>query len=211
MKKCIIAGGGDPCLIPHKDALYIAADRGLVLLRGNGIEPDLVIGDFDSTSYPQDVSPERIVKLPVEKDDTDTMFAVKKALSMGCDDIELYGCTGGRLSHTIANIQTLRYIREHGASGRIISDDSVVMLISSGETRTFPQHSESDILSVFAQDRAQVEIHGCLYSGRYELDCTFPLGVSNRITDKEAVIHSESGELLVIHEFHDTSDLLHKC
>ena len=93
-------GGGDPCLIPHKDALYIAADRGLVLLRGNGIEPDHVIGDFDSTSYPQDISPERIVKLPVEKDDTDTMYAVKKALCLWRCDIELYGCTGGRLLTT---------------------------------------------------------------------------------------------------------------
>ena len=84
------------------------------------------------------------------------------------------------------------------------------MLISSGETQTFPRHSETDILSLFAKDRAEADIQGCLYSGSYELESAFPLGVSNRITGKEAVIHSGYGELLVIHEFHDTSALLHK-
>ena len=65
-----------------------------------------------------------IRRSPVEKDDTDTMLAVKTALEQGCDEVYLYGGTGGkRLDHTLANLQSLLYLRRRGARGYMYDDD----------------------------------------------------------------------------------------
>ena len=62
----------------------------------------------------------------MEKDDTDTMLAVKTGLEQGCGEFYIYGGTGGRrLDHTLANLQTLLYLRRHGARGYLYDNDFV--------------------------------------------------------------------------------------
>ena len=101
MKRCVIAGGADIGRYDRiraylwADDFYICCDSGLKHREGLGIAPDLIVGDFDSYENPH-LEAETIV-LPCEKDDTDTVFAVKAALKRGFQDFLLIGVIGGRL------------------------------------------------------------------------------------------------------------------
>ena len=63
------------------DDFFVFCDGGLNHRNGLGVEPNLIVGDFDSF-YKKDFGIETIV-LPCEKDDTDTFFDVKEALKSG--------------------------------------------------------------------------------------------------------------------------------
>ena len=90
---------------PQPGDLILAADGGYRHCQAAGLRPDLLLGDLDSLETPPQALP--VQTFPAEKDDTDTMLAVKYALAQGCTTVHLYGCTGGRLDHTLANLQTL--------------------------------------------------------------------------------------------------------
>ena len=117
MKSCVIfcAGGFWALAVPIDEVdLVIAADGGLRHTEQCGVRPTLILGDFDSLGY----TPDRAEVFPVEKDDTDTMLAVREGLARGCGEFYIYGGTGGvRLEPTLANLQTLAFLRRHGARG----------------------------------------------------------------------------------------------
>ena len=96
MRRCFIFAAGSYYGLrerPEPGDLVLAADAGYRICRQEGIIPDLLLGDFDSMEAPADFA--RIRRVPVEKDDTDTMLAVKTALAWGCGEVYLYGGTGG--------------------------------------------------------------------------------------------------------------------
>ena len=200
--ECWIFGGGylgdyGKIQIP-KNAYIIAADGGLTHVEKLGLAPDLVVGDFDSFKgdLPENCE---IIKVPVKKDDTDMMLAVKKAIERGYRKITLCGALGGRLDHTFANIQTLEYISENGGIGRIVSDNNEVYFQKCGSV-TYPQKDEW-YFSVFAySDEATVSLKGTLYTlEKYTLKRSFPLGVSNEITAEYAQVTLDGGNVLVIY------------
>ena len=112
MNRCVIFGGGEIADLRYAQSLLreddyiICADRGYAYCVSMGVVPDLVLGDFDSYngSLPQNCE---LLRYPVEKDDTDTMLAVKEAIRRGYHEIMMLGMLGGRLDHTLANIQTV--------------------------------------------------------------------------------------------------------
>ena len=115
--KTLIISGGDYSPLP--DAVFdrvIACDRGYLHARRMGIQPDLIIGDFDSAPVPEGEVP--VERFSSRKDDTDTMLAVKKALSMGSGEILIACAFGGRLDHTVANIQSGAFIAGQGGTTR---------------------------------------------------------------------------------------------
>ena len=93
----------------------IAVDGGLRYLAECGIEPDFLMGDFDSLGEDfadtvakyRGMGKEHFLQLPVVKDDTDTMAAARLGIQRGYKEFLMYGAMGGRLDHTIANIQTM--------------------------------------------------------------------------------------------------------
>ncbi len=202
MKKCLITGG---CEISNTKWLQniskqydyiIAADSGYKTLKKSGIGIDIAIGDFDSLGYvPDDV---KIIKLKVEKDDTDIMSSVRYALSNGAKEIALIGGIGGRLDHTVANIQTLGFIAENKAIGVLIDENNEVRGLLPGEYEF--KRIEGYSLSVFSLTE---KVTGLYESGvKYPLENAvltnkFPLGVSNEIIDDKAVISFDKGILLV--------------
>lgn len=130
---CYIVGACPPGEIrfaPGRPAFVIAADKGLVHLEAQGIRPDLIVGDFDSLGRVP--AGDNILRHPVEKDDTDTMLAVKTALDRGMGTIVFYGCLGGRLDHTYANLQTLTYLAQRGGQGWLLGDGTVVTAVENG-------------------------------------------------------------------------------
>ena len=198
MKPCIIfcAAGFDGLLAPIPDnALVIAADGGLRHTESLGLRPDVILGDFDSLGY----IPADSTVFPVEKDDTDSMLAVRLGLERGCDDFLFYGAMDGpRLDHTIANFQTLAYLATHGARGVLIGRDYIATVLKE-ESISFPAEAEG-ILSLFclgASARVTIEgLHYPLENGTLTPD--FPLGVSNHFVGKPARITVHDGLVLAL-------------
>ena len=176
----------------------LAADAGYLACRQAGVVPDLLLGDFDSMDQPVDF--DRVRRMPVEKDDTDTMLAVKTGLEQGCGEFYLYGGTGGkRLDHTLANLQTLLYLRRRGARGYLY-DNNFVWTAIENETLTVEQTVEWGLLSVFSLEgrAAGIDEAGVQYPlSRASLTAEFPLGVSNHIIAPKARITVRQGALLV--------------
>lgn len=215
--KCIIISAGHfvPMEIPvGEEDLVIACDAGYLYAEQLGILPDLIVGDFDSLSEAgpsavrslkeiADSDPDRIVRLEVKKDDTDTIKAVKIAFSKGYRKFMLYGCLGGRrIDHSLANIQTLLYIKHNGGTGYIMEENRI-MLIAENETIRF-HRGNSGMISVFSVSEISrgVTLRGLMYTMEDgELGNDFPLGVSNEfIIDEEAEITVREGTLLITAE-----------
>lgn len=201
MAKCLIfcAGGFTDLATPvQKDDYIIAADGGLRHLSAIGLTPNAILGDFDSLGY----TPENATVFPVEKDDTDAMLAVRQALALGLEEIHLYGALDGpRLDHTIANLQTLQFLTDHGAVGYLIGKRYIATTVKNGSL-SFPE-SASGILSVFCmgQDAQDVSITGLKYElNNGALTPGFPLGVSNHFTGKKATVSVRNGTVLVLYD-----------
>ena len=199
MKTCLIFGAAefDRLLEPvKKEDIVIAADGGFRHTGVLGIQPSGVLGDFDSLGY----EPEGAHVFPVEKDDTDTMLAVRQGLNMGCSRFLLYGSLDGpRLEHTVANFGTLQYLADQGAYGYLIGKEYLVTVVKNGGLR-FPKEAEG-IISVFCsgRDAEGVTLRGLHYPLNDGTLCAgFPLGVSNEFIGETAEITVKNGSLLVL-------------
>lgn len=193
----IVASMPERDLYIPQNSFLIAADQGFAHLQKRGIQPNLTVGDFDSLGYVPAI--ENLVQHPVQKDDTDMLLAVREGLKCGATHFILYGGLGGRLDHTIANIQTLAFIREHGAKGMLFGEGTAVYLLQNDALRF--SDAERGNISVFAfGERADgVTERGLLYSlENASLTDHFPLGVSNAFVGKESVVSVQSGKLLLI-------------
>ncbi|WP_182182582.1 thiamine diphosphokinase [Lactiplantibacillus plantarum] len=88
---------------------WVGADRGALRLVKRGIQPVMVVGDFDSIDAAElqtvkDALVGAIVVKP-DQDHTDTQLAIKSILEqLQPDEVHLYGATGGRLDHLLANM-----------------------------------------------------------------------------------------------------------
>ena len=201
MKRCFIFAAGTFFGLrerPRAGDFVIAADAGYRVCQRLQIVPDLLLGDFDSMEQPADFA--NIHRSPVEKDDTDTMLAVKTALEQGGDTIYIYGGTGGkRLDHTLANLQTLLFLRRRGARGYLYDDDFVWTVIEN-ESLTIEKTVEWGLFSAFCLgDRAEgIDEIGFQYSLEdAALTPEFPLGVSNHILEPTATVTVRRGVLAV--------------
>ena len=144
-RTCLIISGGEFCNeLPEKQYdIVIACDKGVEYARMLGLTPGYVIGDFDSLAEMPDPSDNKslisslfpdaeIIKLDPEKDDPDTMSAVKLAMSLGADDITVSCCMGGRLDHTLGNIQAGAYFAASGGTISLTGNNERVYIISGG-------------------------------------------------------------------------------
>ena len=204
--RCVIFGGGEmknPAYIRQlirEDDFMIAADRGYAHCRSMGIKPQLLLGDFDSYegSIDEDCP---VLTYPVEKDDTDTMLAIKVALEKGFKELLLLGMCGGRLDHTIANIQSVVYAAKHGASAAIMDEDVYITAVCGGQELSVP-YREGFVLSVFAHSDVceGVTLQNLYYPlADGQLQNTFPLGVSNHfLPNQDAQISLKEGIAVVI-------------
>lgn len=199
---CYIFGAGSFFGLAEKPKtgdLILAADAGYRNCLACHVKPDIVIGDFDSMKAPEQ---ETLLRLPVEKDDTDTLYAMRIGLERGCRDFVIYGGTGGsRADHTIANLQSLLFLVSHGARGRMYGD-GVLWRVIRNERVCFPA-SAHGTLSLFCPDG---EAWGVTIMGlKYELEngivrSDYPIGVSNSFLGREAYVEVLDGNLLMTYE-----------
>ncbi|MDE6645695.1 MAG: thiamine diphosphokinase [Malacoplasma sp.] len=200
-KICYIIGAGKNYgldFIKQDKDFIIAADGGLNHLKKIKIKPDLVIGDFDSViKTPKDLN---IIKLKVDKDDTDTFAAITKGLDLGYQKFVIYCGTGFRFDHTIANIQTLAFLANQNKQGFII-DKSVIITAIKNNKIEFPK-IKNGYISVFSfSDKSE----GVFLKGlKFELNNatlfnTIPRGVSNEFINKKSFISVDNGTLIIIY------------
>ena len=198
---CHVVGAGEFCprgLTPGPGDLVIAADGGFAALEGLGLSPDLVVGDFDSLGHRPDHP--HVVALPVEKDDTDMHSAIRRGWERGYRAFRLYGGTGGRIDHTLANIQSLAWLASQRGRGWLVGPDWTATVLSDGGALTL-EAGRQGMVSVFCLgDRAEgVDIQGLKY-GLTDgvLTADYPLGVSNSFLGGESRVSVRRGKLLVL-------------
>ena len=179
------------------DDYVIYCDSGLKHQQALGAEPSLIVGDFDSHANPH--SAVETIVLPCEKDDTDTVFAVKEAIKRGYTDFLLLGAVGERLDHTLANVSILLMLDDRGLNGRIIDDYSEMEIVSRTPKRVDDSFKYYSILNISGTAKGITET-GCKYPlENAEIECSYQYGVSNEVNrGEEAVISVVEGRLLLI-------------
>ncbi len=217
MEVCVVVSAGRIAdysfirgFIPE-NAPVIAADAGFSHLSELGLEAMAIVGDFDSLT-PGEGRAYPCVSYPPEKDDTDTLLAVKLGIEKGYEQFIMIGALGGRFDHAFANVTALSYMHEHDVNGIIIDDECAVFMLGSGEYYE-PDKDDmlrpyGDMISVFpfGVECATVTLEGVKYPlDTYELSADMPLGISNRITDEEnCKITVHAGKVLIIRAKTDT-------
>lgn len=205
---CILIGAGDLTVgeIRVQEGDYvIAVDGGLDYCAFLQLEPDLVIGDFDSVTQGElqaiaeleQKTPGKVIRLRPEKDDTDMIYAMKHALRMGYRDFRIYGATGGRFDHTLANIQSLLFLKKQDAVGYLMDGNGMIFVIRNEEIQFLESMEGYVSLFSLSQRTEGVTIKGL----KYELEDAvlsndFPLGISNEFIGKGASISVREGELV---------------
>ena len=208
--KCIVIGAGDltvGSVNVCEDDLVIAVDGGLNYCSVLKVEPDLILGDFDSVGEEQRKAllelqkqiPDRVIALKPEKDDTDMLAALKMGLEFGYTSFQIYAATGGRLEHTIANIQCLLYLKNRDAVGYIMDGNGMIFVMQNEEVKL--RNTLEGYLSMFSlgKNAYGVTIKGMKYElNNYTLTNDFPIGISNEFIGEEALIRVEDGEVVCI-------------
>ena len=200
--RCVVLGGGpiaeeEIALLRPDDTLW-AADAGLLAARRFGLKPDLCLGDWDSCPQPQGIPD--LITLPTEKDDTDTNYAARLIVERGFGEVLLLGCIGGRLDHTIANMNTVLWLTRCGVRCWMVGQGSAVSALHEGTLRLPRQ--ENCYFSIFAADGTAegVTLTGMKYSlERAKITASFPIGVSNEIQEDWGEVSVEKGSLYLIY------------
>lgn len=215
MKRAVIVSGGSI----HRDfalafleknkkenSCLIAADRGLEFFQDTGLVPDIAVGDFDSLSlrgkqYLDQLTETEIIKLKPEKDDSDTQSAACLAMDRGAKEILIFGATGKRVDHLLANFGLLVLGKKRGAEITLVDPWNCMKIIASG-TVLKRREQFGTYVSFFSLEG---EVSGLTLKGfRYPLNrhCLRAedsgLTVSNEITEEEAMVEYDSGTLLML-------------
>ena len=205
--RCYIVGAGefDESALPQSDDYIIAADGGFSYLHERGIEPDLIVGDFDSLPVKLMEVVNRhpnVIRALSEKDDTDMLLAVREGLQLGYKVFTINGALGGKLDQSYANIQILTFLADNAATGTLHGKMSCVTATKNSSIELNPDNSRGKSISVFS---AEKQAHGVTLSGLlYPLDnatiTNYYPGVSNEFTGNPAMITVKDGTLIIIWE-----------
>lgn len=203
MNRCVIIGGapiGDYAAAKHAlkpGDFCIFCDGGLRHRAGLRVEPALVVGDFDSWTGPR---PEgETIALPREKDDTDTVYAVKEALKRGFDRFLLLGAAGGRLDHTLGNLGALLMLHRQGKQALLVDDFSEMEMVGREPVYVEDSSPYFSLLNISGTARG-ITIENAKYPlENGEIPCDYQYGVSNQVLPgKRASVRVAEGELLLI-------------
>ena len=206
MKRCVIIGASPFCDADvlkkniRESDFIMCADGGYKYALSAGVKPDMIIGDFDSSEFPENIRCD-IVRLPVHKDDTDTMYCIKEGIRRGFRTFLLLGMTGGRPDHTFANYAALCYLSQRGLYGEMIGNGWCYRVLTD-ETAVLSGYKNSGFaVFPFGCHSCRVSLSGFLYEGNgIDLSAGFPLGVSNTITDDAARVQVAGTALILFQQ-----------
>ena len=206
--RCIVVGGAKISNYDFirkqicDDDFLIFCDSGLDHIKGLKANPDLIVGDFDSHKNPC-LDVETIV-LPCEKDDTDTLFAVKEAVKRGFNDFLLIGVVGARLDHTIGNASILNYLDSIGKKGHIIDNYSEMEIVSEKPAFISDRYRFFSLLNITGSAKGVTITEAKYPLNEAEISCEYQYGISNEVLKgKTATVTVKCGKLLLIKIFKD--------
>lgn len=205
-KRCVILGAAPNREISgisriREDDFILCADGGLEHALRYGIRPDLVVGDFDSLENVSLLNRVEYRKLPVEKDDTDTVAAIRIARELGYSECLLLNGTGGRIDHTFANFSALFFAESIGLHCCMIDGETEIRALLPGKFSLAGRRGFRLSLFAFGCEQAEVDGEGMHYSiADLTLQAAFPLGVSNEIEKENAWIEVRAGKILMMLE-----------
>ncbi|WP_141431228.1 thiamine diphosphokinase [Bacillus sp. 03113] len=207
-----IVGSGPEDLMPklidfhHEDCIWVGVDRGVKTIYQAGIIPEIAFGDFDSISA-EDLSKleqqlKSIKKYKSEKDETDMELALNWALDQNSSCIRLFGATGGRIDHFLANIHLMLKPLLAGNSNKIymIDQKNIVYLVGPG-TYSILKNDEKKYISFLP---IAFNIKGLTLKGfKYPLtDSHIPISstlcISNELKNDSGTFSFEEGILMVV-------------
>ena len=203
MKAFIYTGGAiDPKNItehPKGDDLVIAADSGYDNANLLGEKPTVLLGDMDSISndrIPDDIE---VLKVPAQKDFTDTQLAVDTAIKRGAREIVIIGGLDGRLDHTLSNLAILEDLYKKGIFAHITNGYNRVRFIDSTST-LLPRSGFGYFgLLCFSEKAKGVSIEGAKYPLKNaRIERTFQFAISNEIIGNCALISVRKGSLYIV-------------
>ncbi len=180
----------------------ICCDGGVKHLKYLGIKPNYIIGDFDSADKnlveQYDADGCEIEIFNVDKDFTDSELGINKGIDLGCEELVLIGGTGGRMDHTMANLN-LGVLALSNDCNLIIVDELNVVHTVVGSIKI-----ENKIGQNCSIIPLTLELNGVITKGlKYPLDNeTIYLGetrpISNVIVDENAEIKIAKGVAFVV-------------
>lgn len=203
-KVCALVGAGDfnarQFLQMQSDGVFdyvIAVDGGYASLQDAGVQLDMVLGDFDSLGYvPKGI---RTSRFSAHKDKSDMELAFERARSQRFDTIYAFGVLGGRLDHTLANIQVGAKFSELGLTVFLVGDENVLVYVT-GPDAFEAEARESGTVSVFALSDV---CEGVFERGmEWDLDDVTltnrtSQGLSNELKGEPVMIGVESGTMVI--------------
>ena len=203
MKRCVVVGGADINNYEYirdylcEDDYIVFCDSGLKHIDSLGVKPNLIVGDFDSHDNPN-LEVETIV-LPCEKDDTDTVFAVKEALKRGFNEFLLIGVIGARLDHTLGNVSILMYLDSLSKKGVIIDDYSEMEIVSKEPAFIEDSFAYFSLINVSGKAKGVVIENAKYPLDNAEITCEYQYGISNEVIKGEiAKVSVSDGQLLLV-------------
>ena len=204
MKAFIYTGGevviDNVCERPEKEDLVISADAGYLLAKRFGVVPNIAVGDFDTFGEYDFEVETRVIRLPSEKDMSDTEAAIDIALDKGACEIIIVGGLDGRLDHTLANLRAVEDLTRRG----------VRAYITDGRNRVRYLFNSSDIIAKAGFKYLSLvclgkKARGVTLKGvKYPLDGATLLrekpsySISNEIVESCALVALRRGAVMVI-------------
>lgn len=205
-KRCVIIGAAKISNYSkikeylRPDDFYIVCDGGLNHLEPLKIAPDLIVGDFDSHQNPH--LPVETIVLPHEKDDTDSVLALKTALKRGFKDFLFLGMLGGRIDHELGNLCMLLKCFEEKVKAVMVDDYSELEAVGSEKAEIADGYSYFSVLNIWGTAH-KITIKNALYNlDDAEIPTTYQYGVSNEVLKgKKAEVSAKEGCLLLVKDF----------
>ena len=177
--------------------LIIAADAGRMTAEKCGVTPHIIAGDFDSSDAPPDGGAAEIIRVPAEKDDTDTMLACDLAIERGASRLTILGGTGGRIDHLLSNLFLLENLHRRGVRAMLCDGNNRVRLLENGSV-TLPRCGYR-YFSLIALGDAAATLRGCKYPlTDAPLRRELPYAVSNEITADAATVTVHGAPVFLI-------------
>lgn len=183
----------------HPGDFVVACDAGYRNADRLGVQPDLIVGDFDSAPQPQTTA--GTIVLPHVKDDTDTHYAARWLLEHGYTQVTMLGALGGpRLEHTLANLSTALFLAKQGVTVILAHERSELHILCPNRPLNLEQNDWM-YLSLFPLEGT---LSGVCEEGTFyplqdaELAADYPLGVSNEFIRPTATLRCTAGYGLVV-------------
>ena len=185
------------------DALVIAADSGYDNAKALGYAErcDFIVGDFDSTKEKAFCSRAKIVRVPAEKDETDTQLAINTALNNGANELYIIGGLSGRLDHTLSNLYLIEALTNCGISACICDGFNRARYLKERSSLLVAKNEYKYFGLILANDVAKgVSIEGAKYPLKNaKLTENNPsFAISNEVLENFAMVSTKKGGLFVI-------------